>query len=89
MIGWILSGIIQLINIYTWAIVIYALLSWFPGAYSSALGRFLGRIVEPFQRWFNFARIGMVGFAPVVALIVLFLVQDGIRLIARFFGIYL
>ncbi|WP_283678914.1 YggT family protein [Lentilactobacillus sp. Marseille-Q4993] len=71
-------ALVQLINIYTWAIIIYALLSWFPGAYSSWLGRFLARIVEPFQSMFNFASIGMIGLAPVVAVFVLWLVQKGI-----------
>ncbi|WP_439709747.1 YggT family protein [Secundilactobacillus paracollinoides] len=54
MIYWVLSHLIEL---YSWAIVIYALLSWFPGAYQTAFGQFLARIVEPFQRWFNFAHI--------------------------------
>ncbi|KRM01012.1 hypothetical protein FD41_GL001831 [Lentilactobacillus farraginis DSM 18382 = JCM 14108] len=65
------------------AIVIYALMSWFPNAYGTAFGRFLGRIVEPFERLFNFASIGMISFAPVVALIVLTFVQGGISYVGR------
>ncbi|MFD1124912.1 YggT family protein [Lentilactobacillus raoultii] len=72
---WLLN---KLISIYMLAIVIYALMSWFPNAYGTAFGRFLGQIVEPFQRLFNFASVGMISFAPVVALIVLGLVQGGI-----------
>ncbi|WP_369404073.1 YggT family protein [Secundilactobacillus similis] len=44
------------------AIIVYALMSWFPGAYQTGFGRFLGRIVEPFQSWFNFAHVGMLAF---------------------------
>lgn len=80
MIYWVLSHLIEL---YSWAIVIYALLSWFPGAYQTAFGQFLARIVEPFQRWFNFAHIGMIGFAPIVALIVLQVVNYGLQYVAQ------
>ncbi|TDG79127.1 YggT family protein [Lentilactobacillus hilgardii] len=72
---WLLN---KLISIYMLAIVIYALMSWFPNAYGTAFGRFLGRTVEPFERLFNFASVGMISFAPVVALVVLSLVQGGI-----------
>ncbi|KZL42787.1 YggT family protein [Secundilactobacillus collinoides] len=80
MIFWVLSHLIEL---YSWAIVIYALLSWFPGAYQTAFGQFLARIVEPFQRWFNFAHIGMIGFAPIVALIVLQVVSYGLTFVEQ------
>ncbi|MBT9673085.1 YggT family protein [Secundilactobacillus kimchicus] len=61
------------------AIVVYALLSWFPGAYQTGLGRLLARIVEPFQSWFNWAHLGMIGFAPLVAILVLTGVQYGLQ----------
>lgn len=73
---WLLNNVI---DIYMLAIVVYALLSWFPGALNSTLGRLLGRIVEPFEHLFDFARLGMVSFAPVVAIVVLSLVQGGIQ----------
>ncbi|GAX05562.1 cell division membrane protein [Secundilactobacillus pentosiphilus] len=72
---WLLS---KAIDLYMMAIVVYALLSWFPGAYQTKLGQFLGAIVEPFQRWFNFATIGMIGFAPLVAIFVLGIVRSGL-----------
>ncbi|AQW22284.1 YggT family protein [Lentilactobacillus curieae] len=64
-------------------IVIYALLSWFPGAYDSAIGRFLAKIVEPYQSLFNFASFGMLSFAPVVALLVLYFIQMGIMYVGQ------
>lgn len=72
---WLLS---KAIDLYIMAIVVYALLSWFPGAYQTKLGQFLGAIVEPFQRWFNWATIGMIGFAPLVAIFVLGIVRSGL-----------
>lgn len=66
------------ISIYMLAIVVYALMSWFPNAYGTAFGRFLARIVEPFESLFNFATIGMISLAPIVALAVLSFVQMGV-----------
>lgn len=72
---WLLG---KALDLYIMAIVVYALLSWFPGAYQTKLGQFLGAIVEPFQRWFSFATIGMIGFAPLVAIFVLGIVRSGL-----------
>lgn len=41
-----------LVRIYSLLLVVYALLSWFPGGYQSALGRFIGSAVEPVLRPF-------------------------------------
>lgn len=77
---WLLS---KAIDLYIMAIVVYALLSWFPGAYQTKLGQFLGAIVEPFQRWFNWATIGMIGFAPLVAIFVLGIVRSGLAFLEQ------
>ena len=45
-----LSNIIQ---IYSFILVIYALLSWFPGAPQSTLGQMVHRLVEPFLSLFR------------------------------------
>ena len=34
-------------TIYSWILVAFALLSWFPNAYDTALGRFLTSLVKP------------------------------------------
>ncbi|EHO54061.1 YggT family protein [Lentilactobacillus kisonensis] len=73
----------QLISVYMLAIVVYALMSWFPNAYGTAIGRFLARIVEPFERLFNFATIGMISLAPLVALAVLTFVQYGVTYVGN------
>lgn len=80
------------LQLYMLAIIVYALLSWFPGAYQTGLGRLLARIVEPFQSWFNFAHVGMIGFAPLVAIFVLTGVQYGLQyleiLVFNLLGVY-
>ena len=58
-----LSNIIQ---IYSIILVIYALLSWFPGAPQSTLGQMVHRLVEPFLSLFRklplqFWRLGFYG----------------------------
>ncbi|HLS22863.1 MAG TPA: YggT family protein [Pseudogracilibacillus sp.] len=78
----ILGLLLQLIYIYGYLIIIYILMSWFPGARESQFGYFLGRIVEPFLE--PFRRIippigGMIDISPIVALLVLrFLVPRGL-----------
>ncbi|UQS87503.1 YggT family protein [Nicoliella spurrieriana] len=57
-------------------IVIYCLLIWLPNAAYSKFGQFIARFVAPFLRLFSFARIGMVDISPVIALIVLQVLQS-------------
>lgn len=67
---WLLS---KCLTIYSFVLVVYALLSWFPNAYNSAFGRFIVRISEPYLRIFQRLplHIGMIDFSVVVALLVL------------------
>ena len=69
MIGFILF----LIRIYSFILVIYALLSWLPGSYDTWLGRFIRELSDPYLRLFSKIplHIGMVDFTVIVALIVL------------------
>ncbi|WP_429971253.1 YggT family protein [Fructilactobacillus sp. Tb1] len=72
------------INIYIFLIVIWALLSWFPGASESKLGQLINRVVEPFLNYFNFIHIGMIGLGPMVAIIALWFIQYGVVGITNF-----
>jgi len=70
----ILGILLQLVYIYSFLIIIYILMSWFPGARESQFGYFLGSIVEPFLE--PFRRIippigGMIDVSPIAALLVL------------------
>ncbi|PWG00642.1 YggT family protein [Levilactobacillus bambusae] len=77
--------LIWLVNVYIWAIVIYALLSWFPGAYQSRFGQLLVQIVQPFLNYFEFIHVGVLGFGPIVAIIVLTIVQYGLTYLQTIF----
>ncbi|USS86396.1 YggT family protein [Fructilactobacillus cliffordii] len=73
-----------LIDIYSYLIVAWALLTWLPGASQSKLGQLINRVVEPFVSYFNFARIGMIGFGPVLAILALWFIKIGVNGIAGF-----
>ncbi|QMU09205.1 YggT family protein [Levilactobacillus suantsaii] len=73
-----------LVGAYILLIVIYALLSWLPGGYQSRFGQIIGRLVEPFLSYFNFIAIGPLGFGPIVAIVVLSVVQIGLQAIEGF-----
>ncbi|WP_175988856.1 YggT family protein [Bacillus sp. Marseille-Q1617] len=74
----VLSTLIQL---YSWALIIYILMSWFPNARESSIGQFLARICEPYLEPFRrfVPPLGMIDISPIVAFIVLNLAQMGLR----------
>ncbi len=69
MIGFILTCI----DLYSFLLVIYALMSWIPRLYETAIGRFLTGICEPFLSLFRRLPLQFAGldFSVVVALIAL------------------
>lgn len=82
--------ILNLINlafeVYSAAIIIFVLLSWFPGAYQTAFGRLIARICVPYLRWFNIT-VGPIDLGPFVALIVLQAVEYGLVNLLATFGL--
>ncbi|QED47466.1 YggT family protein [Cytobacillus dafuensis] len=71
----------SIISIYSWALIIYILMSWFPNARESAIGQFLARICEPYLEPFRkiIPPIGMIDISPIVAIFVLKLAAGGLR----------
>lgn len=65
---------------YSVLLMIYALLSWFPGGYQSAIGRFLRKICEPYLSLFDRLNltIGPIDLTIAVAIIVLNLASQGL-----------
>lgn len=59
--------------IYSYALIIYILMSWFPGARESSFGEVLGGICEPYLEQFRrfIPPLGMIDFSPLIAIIVL------------------
>lgn len=63
----LLSGVLEL---YSLAIIIYALMSWVPNARSSRFGQLLGRIVSPLTDLIDDHIPAIMGmsFSPLIAL---------------------
>lgn len=80
----LINIILWILQIYSFVLVAYALLSWLPGAYDSALGHFLASICEPFLSIFRRLPLQFAGFdfSIWVAFIFLSLLQ---RFIAQLF----
>ena len=76
-----------LFEIYRYMIIIYILMSWIPNVRASSIGELLGKFVEPYLT--PFRRIipligGMLDVSPIVALIALIFVQQGLITVLRF-----
>jgi YggT family protein len=59
-----------LFELLWWAIFIYVIMSWV-GGQNSNFGQTLRQIVQPILKPFRMARIGMLDFSPIVALLAL------------------
>lgn len=69
----ILQLVYNLFYVFELLLIIYALLSWFPNAPESVLGKMVQRIVEPFLGLFRKLplQVGGLDFTVLVALLVL------------------
>nr|WP_295973967.1 YggT family protein [uncultured Bacillus sp.] len=72
--------ITKLITIYSWALIIYILMSWFPNARDTKIGQFLTQICEPYLGPFRriIPPIGILDISPLVAFFVLNFATYGI-----------
>lgn len=77
----------QLIGIYSWALIIYILMSWFPNARESSIGQFLARICEPYLEPFRriIPPLGMIDISPIVGFLVLKFAVTGLNSVAGWF----
>lgn len=59
--------------VYSFALIIYIFMSWFPGARESSIGEFLTKICDPYLEPFRkfIPPLGMIDFSPIVAIFVL------------------
>ncbi|MFZ1780181.1 MAG: YggT family protein [Enterococcus aquimarinus] len=81
-----LIGILsRAIEIYTVLLVVYALLSWFPGGYQTGFGRILSKVCEPYLGLFDHLNLsfGPVNFNIAFAIIVLQLASQAIVLLLQ------
>ncbi|MFD2628307.1 YggT family protein [Oceanobacillus kapialis] len=76
--------VFQLLNtaltLYSFALVIYIFMSWFPGARESSFGSILTKICEPYLEQFRkfIPPLGMIDLSPIVAIFVLYLARMGL-----------
>jgi len=84
----LLSLINTLITFYSYALIVYILLSWFPGARESGFGQFLAKICEPYLEPFRkiIPPLGMIDISPIVAILALRFAQYGVASIFRMIG---
>lgn len=70
----------KLITYYSYALIIYILMSWFPNARETKIGQFLTRICEPYLEPFRkiIPPIGMIDISPIVAILVLNFAGSGV-----------
>ncbi|RID87249.1 YggT family protein [Peribacillus asahii] len=83
--GVILSLFVTLIEVYSIALIIYILMSWFPNARESAVGQFFAKVCEPYLEQFRkfIPPLGMIDISPIVAILVLNLAKSGVFQLAN------
>lgn len=92
--GGSLMGIVALflqniVTIYSFALIIYIFMSWFPGARESAFGEFLGGITEPYLNIFRqiIPPIGGLDISPIIAIFALRLALGGLLQLLNLIGL--
>ncbi|KKI93724.1 membrane protein [Bacillus sp. SA1-12] len=82
------SVIHTLLTFYSYAIIVYILLSWFPGARESGFGQFLAKICEPYLEPFRkiIPPLGMIDISPIVAILALRFAQYGVSSLFTMIG---
>lgn len=85
----IVTLIFLALRIYTYAIIAYVLMSWIPALQNSAFGAFIAKIVEPYLNFFKkfIPPIGMIDISPIVALIALQLIGQGVGVSLQYLGL--
>ena len=75
---WVYKFIIYLFNFYEYSMLAYILTSWVPQIKNNFIVEFLEAICEPYLKLFRkfIPPIGMLDISPIVALIVLSVIQN-------------
>ena len=85
--GIIFAILSQALVLYSYALIIYILMSWFPNARESGIGQFFARICEPYLEPFRrfIPPLGMIDISPIVAILVLNFAGRGIDALQTMF----
>ena len=83
LIYWIWRLLAWALEAYSLAIAVFVLMSWFPGAYQSRLGQWLGAIVDPYLAWFRRFVPPLAGldFSPLLAFGLIYVFQKAINIL--------
>ncbi|WP_181348877.1 YggT family protein [Thalassobacillus sp. CUG 92003] len=73
------------LRLYSWVLIIYILMSWFPGARESSFGQVLARMAEPYLEPFRkiIPPLGMIDISPIVGILVLQFAGRGLEELFR------
>ncbi|MFZ3588001.1 YggT family protein [Bacillus sp. DJP31] len=85
----ILGILLLAIRFYTYALIVYILLSWFPNARESGFGKLLARICEPYLEPFKriIPPLGMIDISPIVAIFLLNFASIGLTALFGMLGL--
>ncbi|MCR2820796.1 YggT family protein [Lederbergia panacisoli] len=83
----IINLISTAISLYSWVLIIYILMSWFPNSRETSFGQLLAKICEPYLEPFRrfVPPIGMIDISPLVAFFVLNLASRGLVQVSGWF----
>lgn len=75
---WVYKFIIYLFNFYEYSMLAYILTSWFPQIKNNFIVEFLEAICEPYLKIFRkiIPPFGMLDISPIVALVVLSVIEN-------------
>lgn len=75
------------IMIYSYMLLVYILLSWFPGARETKFGEVLESLCEPFLEPFRkiIPPLGFIDLSPIVAFLVLKFAATGVQSLSTMF----
>jgi YggT family protein len=86
----LLNLFLKVVSLYSFILMAYALMSWFPGAYDTKIGQFIIKISRPYLSLFDRFNLsfGPIDFTIIVAILVLNFASHGLaKLVLRiFFG---
>ncbi|TLS35258.1 YggT family protein [Pseudalkalibacillus caeni] len=70
----------EIINIYSWILIIYIFMSWVPNARESTFGQIMASICEPYLAPFRkfIPPLGMIDISPIVAIFALNFARYGV-----------
>ena len=80
--------LLSAINIYFYILIVSVFMSWVPSIKESSFGQMISKITDPYLdifRRFIPPIGGMIDISPIIALIALRFIGEGIRAIVNFF----